>query len=626
MRFTKLLAGGLCAAMMVPVFAMNVFAADKNSVAINATNFPDGAWRNAVASFDKNSDGYLSPSEISAVTSINVFGKDIESLEGIKYFTNLQSLFAGHNNLTNIDVSGMTKLEYIEFNSSTGSYVEKLDISGCTALTHYKGDAGSVIANGCTSIEEIKTYYAEVKGCTSLKTLSAQYYDSIDLDFTSCTSLERLNLSIYNDGKSRGGVKSINVSGLKHLESLTCSLNKITSINTTGCSALYWLECSNNSLTDLDISSCSKLDILTCKDNPLSNITYGSAYPKTDDSSYLESLKTITIAKDSPKPISLVLNYDSQLYNLSNGDLSYIIKDCADVISDEFTMNDIYNNLYTSTDASTKVVITGINAPATTPAPTAKPTPIPTTNEKGVAGFVERLYTVALGRSSDAKGKADWVDKVKTKGFTGAQLAEGFLYSPEFLGKSTSDSQFLDVLYATFFNRPADAAGKNGWLNLMASGTSRQKVIRGFIDSIEFANLCLDYGIASGSKAQPNKTKAASAEIYAFVDRLYAKCLGRAGDANGRNGWASDLANMRRSGSEVAYGFFFSAEFIKKGVSNEEYVTLLYRVFMDREPDAGGFNDWVGKLNAGTSRKAVFDGFTGSQEWIGICASYGILK
>lgn len=244
----------------------------------------------------------------------------------------------------------------------------------------------------------------------------------------------------------------------------------------------------------------------------------------------------------------------------------------------------------------------------------------------GVADFIERLYTVALGRASDPAGKADWINRVKMQGYTGADLAEGFLYSPEFLDKGLSDSDFLDVLYATFFDRPADEGGKTNWLNAMAAGMSKKQVIRGFIDSTEWANLCLTYGILSGGTGTPDITIEPSLDIRAFVTRLYSTCLGREGDAWGMNDWSTQLANMQISGSSCAWGFFFSDEFKNLNLDDAEYITRLYRTFMNREPDPAGFTDWATRLQNGATRQDVFDGFTGSQEWAGICADYGILK
>ena len=189
-----------------------------------------------------------------------------------------------------------------------------------------------------------------------------------------------------------------------------------------------------------------------------------------------------------------------------------------------------------------------------------------------------------------------------------------------------SNSEFLDVLYATFFNRPADEGGKNNWLALMDQGWGKKDVIDGFINSIEWANLCLTYGIASGTTAQPNITIEPNDNIIGFATRLYTTCLGREADPGGLMDWATQLANMKISGSDAAHGFFFSQEFLNADIDDAEYVKRLYRTFMGREYDQGGFDNWMNALASGQTREDVFRGFAGSQEWANICAEYGILK
>lgn len=268
---------------------------------------------------------------------------------------------------------------------------------------------------------------------------------------------------------------------------------------------------------------------------------------------------------------------------------------------------------------------TGASYNETVATPTPTPFPVVSSDESGIEGFVERLYTVALGRASDPYGKADWINRVRVGGNTGADLARGFLFSDEFLSKNMSNSDFVDVLYATFFNRPADEH-KSDWLGLMDSGWTKTQVIDGFINSTEWANLCLTFGIASGSTFKPNITVEPSQGVIDFATRLYTTCLGRDADQGGLNDWSNQLANMQISGSEAAHGFFFSEEFNNAGISDSEYVMRLYRTFMGREYDQGGYDNWMAALASGRSREFVFQGFAGSAEWAGICADYGILK
>lgn len=284
------------------------------------------------------------------------------------------------------------------------------------------------------------------------------------------------------------------------------------------------------------------------------------------------------------------------------------------------------------TDASTSntepVTIETSATQPTVAQPSETPTTptTPTTAAPNLADFVERLYTVALGRPSDSAGKADWISRVYYQNYTGADVARGFLFSQEFLGKNSTNDVFVETLYMTFFNRPSDASGKADWVNRLNSGTSRMDVINGFIGSIEWANLCLTYGVDGGGGAVPTITVQASSNVTSFATRLYSTCLNRTPDPQGLSNWSSSLANRKVSGSNAAYGFFFSAEFISLNTSDEEYVTRLYRTFLGREPDASGFRGWVDNLANGASREEVFYGFANSQEFAGICASYGIVR
>ena len=247
--------------------------------------------------------------------------------------------------------------------------------------------------------------------------------------------------------------------------------------------------------------------------------------------------------------------------------------------------------------------------------------------ETGVAGFVERLYTVALGRESDPDGKKYWIDQVRTNGKTGADIAKGFLYSEEFLNSKASNEDFVETLYKTFFDRASEPEGKAFWVGKLADGSmSKMDVINGFINSTEWANLCLEYGIPSGGTGKANKSVEPNDDVIAFATRLYTTCLGRDPEAEGLKYWSTELANMRISGTDAAYGFFFSDEFVNKNLSNEDYVKSLYRTFMGREYDTEGFNYWVGRLNNGASRQEVFFGFAQSQEFGEICSSYGIIR
>ena len=86
-----------------------------DSIAINASNFPDPDFRTYVkAEFDKDNNNSLSESERNAVTVINVKDKLMETLEGIEFFPNLKELDCSINQLSRLDVSQNTALEKLD--------------------------------------------------------------------------------------------------------------------------------------------------------------------------------------------------------------------------------------------------------------------------------------------------------------------------------------------------------------------------------------------------------------------------------------------------------------------------------------------------------------------------------
>lgn len=109
-----------------------------------------------------------------------------------------------------------------------------------------------------------------------------------------------------------------------------------------------------------------------------------------------------------------------------------------------------------------------------------------------------------------------------------------------------------------------------------------------------------------------------------FVERLYRYCLNRSSDTVGMQTWAGALNSKEKNGAEVAYGFLFSKEFLAKNVSDEEYVEILYTVFLNREGDATGKETWMKALREGMSRLYVMNGFSGSGEFAEICSNCGI--
>ncbi len=121
------------------------------------------------------------------------------------------------------------------------------------------------------------------------------------------------------------------------------------------------------------------------------------------------------------------------------------------------------------------------------------------TQEEQVRAFVERFYVIILDRPAEPQGLNYWTDNLLEGKKKGSDVAAGFINSVEFQGKKISNEVYLKKLYSAFFNREPDKAGYDYWMKELKSGKSRDYVLRGFINSVEFDNLCKKYGIKTGS-------------------------------------------------------------------------------------------------------------------------------
>ena len=116
-----------------------------------------------------------------------------------------------------------------------------------------------------------------------------------------------------------------------------------------------------------------------------------------------------------------------------------------------------------------------------------------------VNAFVTRFYQQCLGRQPDAVGLAGWVNALLNRSLTGSAVASGFINSQEFVSKNLSNDAYLQVMYKAFFDRVPDPQGYSDWMGQLNSGSSRQFVLAGFVNSTEFSNLCTKFGIERGS-------------------------------------------------------------------------------------------------------------------------------
>ncbi len=122
--------------------------------------------------------------------------------------------------------------------------------------------------------------------------------------------------------------------------------------------------------------------------------------------------------------------------------------------------------------------------------------------------FVYRLYKNCLEREPDTEGQEYWCGKIG-EGYSGAEIAKGFIFSNEYKSWHTENEAYVTMLYRTILAREPESEGYNYWLNLLDYTTTRERVLNGFLFSPEFSGQCSTAGINVGDPiSEPDESDA----------------------------------------------------------------------------------------------------------------------
>lgn len=236
-------------------------------------------------------DGKVLTSNISNVTDLFISSKSISNLSGIQDFTSLVNLDVDNNQLTNIDVSKNTSLNFL---SVGDNQITTLDVSNNTNLTdlYFHNNQVSSIdvsknitlqmlnftGNNVTDLDVSKNIYLSHLYCGSNQLSSLDISKNTFLTNLSCehnqiTSLD-LSKNILLNGLycNSNQLTSLNVSKNTDLVRIECDSNKLKTLDTSKSLNLGGLNCSSNLLTNLDISKNTVLNYLRCSSNQLTSL------------------------------------------------------------------------------------------------------------------------------------------------------------------------------------------------------------------------------------------------------------------------------------------------------------------------------------------------------------------
>ena len=120
------------------------------------------------------------------------------------------------------------------------------------------------------------------------------------------------------------------------------------------------------------------------------------------------------------------------------------------------------------------------------------------TVEDPINAFVRRLYKYCLNRNPDKGGFDYWTSRLRSKKITAAEAVKGFFDSKEMKDMKLSNAETIERCYLVMMDRKSDKGGKDYWIkNFKKYG--KVYVLRGFVDSKEFTQICKDFNINKGT-------------------------------------------------------------------------------------------------------------------------------
>ena len=273
---TRIVSALLTLAMVFTFLPFSAFAAnteiDFNSPDFKL-NFPDEEFRHFLKECcDKNGDGKLDV-DIKNMTIPTSYA--IKSLEGIRFFEDLEKLDCHGIGLTTLNIGKNFKLKELDCSQNQlkksvdilSSGLKKLNCSN-NKLTHMNLGilSGLNLEEVDCSNNNITNIVMDSVG--ELVKFDCSNNDLMTLDVSQCLKLEELNCS-------GNQLMELDVENQTQLKQLDCSNNKLTELNVKQNGGLTSLICNDNQLKTLDLSKNNSLNNLNCANNRLAclNVT-----------------------------------------------------------------------------------------------------------------------------------------------------------------------------------------------------------------------------------------------------------------------------------------------------------------------------------------------------------------
>lgn len=268
--------------------------ARSDEIPLDESQFPDPVFLAVVRGYDTDGSGGLSPAECAAVTRMDIRGKGIQSLEGIRHFPQLTYLNCIGNQLTQLPLEGLSRLTSLLCNENK---ITSLDLSQVPELTVLHCHNSRLAA---LDVSPLPHLYELACGDNPFSTL--------DLSRN-----RELTYLLYVGGP----LKTLTLSHNDALIDLWCTYSLVSELDLSQTPNLELLGVDRSDLTYLDLSHTPKLTSVMADDNMLLSLEPGSGSPE--------------ITLGSQRPVDVELAVGETTFDLTTLDVPLDLSCISDV-------------------------------------------------------------------------------------------------------------------------------------------------------------------------------------------------------------------------------------------------------------------------------------------------------
>ncbi len=184
--------------------------------------------------------------------------------------------------------------------------------------------------------------------------------------------------------------------------------------------------------------------------------------------------------------------------------------------------------------------------------------------------FIVAAYNKYLDRSPDSVGLAYWL-RLMQGGLTDEHLEAGFIGSAEYIqNNGGAGAGWITAMYKNLLGRTPAQSEVQFWLTNLNNGE---------------APATIAFGFAASQERESER-----------VNADYQQYLGRSASSSEVSFWVNDFLNGGTNEAVIA-GFIGSQEYFQShGNDGVDWLYSCYHAVLNRQPDAGGLQYWLGQL------------------------------